>query len=71
MAPERFAQEESTGEGEPAAEADQEARLLELYTHAQQGHIAALRHKVGPNVLIRTIHGVGYRLLADQPELIG
>jgi DNA-binding response OmpR family regulator len=34
-------------------------------------HIAALRHKLGPDVLIRTIHGVGYRLLADQPELIG
>ncbi|MFF5111028.1 response regulator transcription factor [Streptosporangium sp. NPDC000509] len=34
-------------------------------------HIAALRHKIGPAVLIRTIHGVGYRLLADQPELIG
>lgn len=34
-------------------------------------HIAALRHKLGPAVPIRTIHGVGYRLLADQPELIG
>ncbi|MFG1867203.1 response regulator transcription factor [Micromonospora arborensis] len=34
-------------------------------------HIAALRQKLGPAVLIRTIHGVGYRLLADQPELIG
>ncbi len=34
-------------------------------------HIAALRHKLGPGVLIRTTHGVGYRLLADQPELIG
>ncbi|GIH93786.1 DNA-binding response regulator [Planobispora siamensis] len=34
-------------------------------------HIAALRQKIGPAVLIRTIHGVGYRLLADQPELIG
>ncbi len=34
-------------------------------------HIAALRHKLGSEVVIRTIHGVGYRLLADQPELIG
>ncbi|MFI6243877.1 response regulator transcription factor [Micromonospora sp. NPDC050795] len=34
-------------------------------------HIAALRHKLGPDVVIRTVHGVGYRLLADQPELIG
>ncbi|SDL32854.1 DNA-binding response regulator, OmpR family, contains REC and winged-helix (wHTH) domain [Nonomuraea maritima] len=34
-------------------------------------HIAALRHKLGPSVVIRTIHGVGYRLQADQPELIG
>ena len=34
-------------------------------------HIAALRHKLGPAGLIRTVHGVGYRLLADQPELIG
>ena len=34
-------------------------------------HIAALRHKLGAGVLIRTIHGVGYRLQADQPELIG
>jgi len=34
-------------------------------------HIAALRHKLGPDVLIRTIHGVGYRLLAEAPELIG
>ncbi|WFE53653.1 response regulator transcription factor [Micromonospora sp. WMMD1155] len=34
-------------------------------------HIAALRHKLGPGVVIRTVHGVGYRLLADQPELIG
>jgi len=34
-------------------------------------HIAALRHKLRPDVLIRTVHGVGYRLLADQPELIG
>ncbi|GIJ78751.1 response regulator transcription factor [Micromonospora phaseoli] len=34
-------------------------------------HIATLRHKLRPAVLIRTIHGVGYRLLADQPELIG
>ncbi|RQX15788.1 DNA-binding response regulator [Micromonospora ureilytica] len=34
-------------------------------------HIAALRHKLRPDVVIRTIHGVGYRLLADQPELIG
>ncbi|MDG4825955.1 response regulator transcription factor [Asanoa sp. WMMD1127] len=34
-------------------------------------HIAALRHKLGAEVAIRTIHGVGYRLLADQPELIG
>ncbi|MEU6075395.1 response regulator transcription factor [Micromonospora sp. NPDC047074] len=29
-------------------------------------HIAALRHKLGPAVVIRTIHGVGYRLLTDQ-----
>ncbi|MBM0276233.1 response regulator transcription factor [Micromonospora tarensis] len=34
-------------------------------------HISALRHKVGPAVLIRTMHGVGYRLLTDGPELIG
>ena len=34
-------------------------------------HIAALRNKIGPAVPIRTIHGVGYRLLADRPELIG
>jgi DNA-binding response OmpR family regulator len=34
-------------------------------------HVAALRHKLGPDVPIRTVHGVGYRLLADQPELIG
>ncbi|GIE99784.1 response regulator transcription factor [Paractinoplanes rishiriensis] len=34
-------------------------------------HIAALRHKLGPAVVIRTVHGVGYRLLADAPELIG
>src|SRR5690606_21607431 len=33
-------------------------------------HIAALRHKLGPAVVIRTIHGVGYRLLAD-PEPVG
>jgi DNA-binding response OmpR family regulator len=26
-------------------------------------HIAALRHKLGPGTFIRTIHGVGYRLL--------
>jgi DNA-binding response OmpR family regulator len=34
-------------------------------------HIAAVRQKLGPAVLIRTVHGVGYRLQADQPELIG
>ncbi|MGW5558200.1 response regulator transcription factor [Micromonospora sp. NPDC003944] len=34
-------------------------------------HIATLRHKLGPDVAIRTVHGVGYRLLADQPELTG
>ncbi|MET8090699.1 response regulator transcription factor [Micromonospora sp. NPDC005220] len=34
-------------------------------------HIAALRHKVGSAVTIRTMHGVGYRLLSDRPELIG
>jgi DNA-binding response OmpR family regulator len=34
-------------------------------------HIAALRHKLGPDVVIRTIHGVGYRLQADQSELAG
>ncbi|GIF71821.1 response regulator transcription factor [Asanoa siamensis] len=34
-------------------------------------HIAALRHKVGAAVHIRTVHGVGYRLAADQSELIG
>ncbi|MBX6723335.1 MAG: response regulator transcription factor, partial [Dactylosporangium sp.] len=28
-------------------------------------HIAALRQKVGSAVPIRTVHGVGYRLLAD------
>jgi DNA-binding response OmpR family regulator len=30
-------------------------------------HIAALRHKLGPEIAIRTVHGVGYRLLPDRP----
>ncbi|MGI5273292.1 response regulator transcription factor [Nonomuraea sp. CA-218870] len=34
-------------------------------------HIAALRQKIGPAAVIRTVHGVGYRLLADRPEPIG
>ncbi len=34
-------------------------------------HIATLRHKLGAAVLIRTIHGVGYRLLADEPGPTG
>ncbi|MEU4551839.1 response regulator transcription factor [Micromonospora violae] len=34
-------------------------------------HIAALRHKLGSEVVIRTVHGVGYRLLADRPERNG
>lgn len=34
-------------------------------------HIATIRHKLGSDVAIRTVHGVGYRLLADQPELTG
>ncbi|MDA0633326.1 response regulator transcription factor [Nonomuraea sp. MCN248] len=34
-------------------------------------HIAALRQKIGPAAVIRTVHGVGYRLPADRPEPIG
>jgi hypothetical protein len=64
MAQERFAQEESTGEGELAAEADQEARLLELYTHAQQGYIAALRQAVfDPD---QTLQATAVELLAER-----
>lgn len=47
----------------------------ESSTRTLDTHIAALRHKLGPPVPVRTIHGVGYRLsldsAADQPELIG
>ncbi|MET8147795.1 response regulator transcription factor [Actinoplanes sp. NPDC049668] len=43
----------------------------ESTTRTLDTHIAALRHKLGRGAPIRTVHGVGYRLLADQPELIG
>lgn len=42
----------------------------ESSTRTLDTHIAALRHKLGSAVPIRTIHGVGYRLQVDQPELI-
>ena len=47
----------------------------EASTRTLDTHIAALRGKLGPGVPIRTIRGVGYRLMADHPaghpELIG